>query len=40
MTKKDFLKAYQADIFFDDQLENCELSSEEVPTGQVVRLKS
>ena len=40
LTKKDFLKAYQADIFFDDQLENCELSSEEVPTGQVVRLKS
>ncbi|MDG2060556.1 MAG: 5'-nucleotidase [SAR86 cluster bacterium] len=40
MTKKDFLKAYQADIFFDDQLDNCELSSEEVATGQVVRLES
>jgi len=40
MTKKEFLKAYQADIFFDDQLENCELSSEDVPTGQVVRLNS
>jgi len=40
MTKKDFLKAYQADIFFDDQLDNCELSSEEVPTGQVLRLET
>ena len=39
LNKTDFLKAYQADIFFDDQEENCESASEEVPTGQVVRLK-
>jgi len=38
LNKVDFLKVYQADIFFDDQEENCESASEEVPTAQVVRL--
>ena len=40
LQKVDFLKAYQADIFFDDQEENCDLTSEEVPTGQVINLKT
>ena len=39
LKKVDFLKVYKADIFFDDQIENCDLASEEVPTGQVVNLK-
>ena len=39
LEKVNFLKAYQADIFFDDQKENCDLASEEVPTGHVVRLR-
>lgn len=38
LEKVSFLKAYQADIFFDDQQENCESASQEVPTGHVVRL--
>ena len=40
LQKVDFLKVYQADIFFDDQEENCDSASEEVPTGQVINLKS
>jgi len=40
LRKAEFLKVYQADIFFDDQEENCGSASEEVPTGQVVNLKS
>ena len=40
LQKVDFLKVYQADIFFDDQEENCDSASEEVPTGQVVNLKT
>ena len=39
LQKVDFLKVYQADIFFDDQEENCDLTSEEIPTGHVVNLK-
>ena len=39
LQKVEFLKVYQADIFFDDQEENCDSASEEVPTGQVVNLK-
>ena len=39
LQKVDFLKVYQADIFFDDQEENCDLASEEVPTGHVINLK-
>ena len=40
LQKVEFLKVYQADIFFDDQEENCDAASEEVPTGQVVNLKA
>jgi len=40
LQKAEFLKVYQADIFFDDQEENCGSASEEVPTGQVVNLKT
>ena len=40
LRKAEFLKVYQADIFFDDQEENCDSASEEVPTGQVVNLKA
>jgi len=40
LQKVEFLKVYQADIFFDDQEENCDSASEEVPTGQVVNLKT
>ena len=40
LQKVEFLKVYQADIFFDDQEENCDFASEEVPTGQVVNLKT
>ena len=40
LEKVEFLKVYQADIFFDDQEENCDSASEEVPTGQVVNLKA
>lgn len=39
LKKSEFLKVYKADIFFDDQEENCEVASEEVPTGQVVRIR-
>ncbi len=39
LEKVNFLKAYKADIFFDDQKENCETASEEIPTGHVVRLR-
>ena len=40
LRKAEFLKVYQADIFFDDQEENCGSASEEVPPGQVVNLKA
>ena len=36
MKKSDFLLAYGADIFFDDQAEHCRLASEVVATGHVV----
>ncbi|MCZ6503119.1 MAG: 5'-nucleotidase [Gammaproteobacteria bacterium] len=35
MSKAEFLKAYEADIFFDDQAEHCQLASEVVPSGHV-----
>ena len=35
MAKADFLKAYGADVFFDDQKFHCEPASEEVATGHV-----
>ena len=36
MRKSDFLKAYGADVFFDDQAEHCLHASEVVPTGHVL----
>ncbi len=33
--KDDFLKAFGADIFFDDKLENCESAAPHTPAGQV-----
>ncbi len=35
MQKSDFLREYQADVFFDDQAEHCRLASDVVPTGHV-----
>ena len=35
MQKSEFLRAYQADVFFDDQAEHCRLASDVVPTGHV-----
>lgn len=35
MQKAEFLKAYGADVFFDDQRVHCEPASQEVPTGHV-----
>ena len=36
LAKKDFLKEFQPDVFFDDQLGHCELASDVAPTGQVL----
>ena len=33
--KTDFLRAFGADVFFDDQIENCDLASSAVPSGHV-----
>ena len=38
--KRDFLKDFGADIFFDDQIENCLAASLEVPTGQVINFNT
>ncbi len=35
MTKAEFLAAFGADVFFDDQAEHCRLASEFVPAGHV-----
>lgn len=35
MRKAEFLQAYGADVFFDDQVEHCELASALVPAGHV-----
>lgn len=35
MPKVDFLRAYGADVFFDDQLLHCDLAADHVPTGHV-----
>jgi len=40
LEKKDFLKDFGADIFFDDQIENCLAASLEVPTGQVINFNT
>jgi 5'-nucleotidase len=36
LTKKDFLKEFEPDFFFDDQTGHCETASEVTPTGRVV----
>jgi 5'-nucleotidase len=35
MNKSEFLKAYGADVFFDDQTDHCDAASEYVATGHV-----
>jgi len=35
MRKSEFLEAYRADVFFDDQAEHCALAKSVVPTGHV-----
>ena len=40
LEKKDFLKDFGADIFFDDQIENCLAASLEVPTGKVINFNT
>jgi 5'-nucleotidase len=35
MRKAEFLRAYNADVFFDDQAEHCQLASDVVATGHV-----
>ena len=40
MDKTNFLKDFGADIFFDDQIENCKSACLEVPTGQVINFNS
>lgn len=36
LPKKDFLKEFEPDFFFDDQTGHCELASDIAPTGQVL----
>ena len=40
LDKTNFLKDFGADIFFDDQIENCKAACLEVPTGQVINFNS
>tara|TARA_B100000941_G_scaffold128669_1_gene90861 strand:- start:1386 stop:2264 length:879 start_codon:yes stop_codon:yes gene_type:complete len=40
MDKASFLKDFGADIFFDDQIENCKSACLKVPTGQVINFNS
>jgi 5'-nucleotidase len=35
LNKTDFLRAYQADVFFDDQPVHCESASPHIATGHV-----
>ncbi len=35
LQKGDFLRAFKADVFFDDQWQHCESASQHVPTGHV-----
>ena len=39
LKKIDFLKVFKADIFFDDQIDNCSLASKEIPTGHVISIE-
>ena len=36
LDKADFLRAFRADIYFDDQLQHCESTAKHVATGQVI----
>ena len=38
LNKAMFLKDFGADIFFDDQIENCESASQKIPTGHVISI--
>ena len=38
LDKTKFLKDFGADIFFDDQIDNCESASKKIPTGHVIRI--
>ena len=35
LDKGEFLRAYEADVFFDDQAGNCDAAGEHVATGHV-----
>ena len=35
MTKAEFLKAFAADVFFDDQTQHCEAAASHIPAGHV-----
>jgi 5'-nucleotidase len=35
MEKTEFLRAFEADIFFDDQATHCDRASPHIPTGHV-----
>jgi 5'-nucleotidase len=35
LNKTEFLRAYQADVFFDDQETHCQLASPHIATGHV-----
>jgi 5'-nucleotidase len=35
LNKTEFLRAYQADVFFDDQQQHCDLASDHIATGHV-----
>jgi len=35
LSKTEFLRAYRADVFFDDQQSHCEAAGDHVPTGHV-----
>ena len=38
LEKAKFLKDFGADIFFDDQIENCTSTSKNIPTGHVINI--
>ena len=40
LKKDNFLKVFDADIFFDDQIENCSSACTYVPTGHVISISS
>ena len=38
LDKAEFLKDFGADIFFDDQIDNCQSASQRTPTGHVISI--